>query len=37
LHLNPSYHEVEAGSFTLDCQDEPETITDIPVAAENRG
>ena len=36
LHLNPSYHEVEAGSFMLDSKeaDEPETITDIPVAAD---
>ena len=37
LHLNPSYHEVEAGSFTLDCQGEPETITDIAVAADRGG
>jgi len=34
LHLNPSYHEVEAGSFTLDGQDEPETITDIAATAD---
>ncbi|MEO8695402.1 MAG: APC family permease [Acidimicrobiales bacterium] len=37
LHLNPSYHEVEAGSFVLDCQDLPETITDIAVAVERGG
>jgi amino acid transporter len=29
LHLNPSYHEVEAGSFELDRGDLRETITDI--------
>jgi amino acid transporter len=34
LHLNPRYHEFEAGSFELDRQDEPESITDIPVAAD---
>jgi hypothetical protein len=37
LHLNPSYHEVEAGSFALDCQGEPDTITDVAVAAERGG
>ena len=37
LHLNPSYHEVEAGSFTLDGQDEPETITDIAATADLDG
>jgi amino acid transporter len=37
LHLNPSYHEVEAGSFALDCQNEPETITDIAVSADRGG
>ena len=32
LHLNPTYHEVEAGSFELDCNNLPETITDIPIS-----
>ena len=35
LHLNPSYHEVEAGSFVLDCQVEPETITDVAVSVDS--
>jgi amino acid transporter len=35
LHLNPTYHEVEAGSYLLDCYDQPETITDIAVTVES--